>query len=134
MSEFTPPVNRDEFYKVYEAHTRILRAWLVAYGIGGPVLILTNDPISAKVVASGIGKEIAMLFLAGVGLQILVSLVNKWVNWGVYAYSESEKLSEGKRYAICNWISEQFWFDMLLDIGSVICFAVATWRMVNVFT
>ncbi|MCP4570929.1 MAG: hypothetical protein GY838_01130 [bacterium] len=134
MGEYKPPVDRDEFYDVYEAHAKILRAWLVAYGVGGPVLILTNDSISTKVVESGLGEGIAVLFLSGVGLQILVSLVNKWVNWGVYAYSATKKLSKGKRYALCDWLSEQFWFDILLDVGSVICFAVATWRMVSIFT
>jgi hypothetical protein len=75
-----------------------------------------------------------VLFLAGVGLQVLLSLLNKWVNWGIYAYSETQELLDGKRYRACEWISRQMWIDLLLDVGAVACFGIATWRIVRLFT
>jgi hypothetical protein len=134
MSDYTPPIDRDAFYKVYEEYAKHLRTWFVAYGVGGPVLILTQEKVSQVVVASGSGKGIALFFLAGVGLQVLLSLVNKWVNWGVYAYSETEQLIDGKRFAVCSWISEQSCLDVLFDLGTIVCFGVATWRIVALFT
>lgn len=134
MSEYTPPVNRAEFYKVYDEYAKNLRAWFVAYGVGGPVLILTQEKVSQVVIESGSGRVVALFFLAGVVLQVLLSLVNKWANWGVYAYSETEDLSEGKRFRFCSWASNQVWFDVLLDLGSMACFGAATWNIVRLFT
>jgi hypothetical protein len=134
MSSFEPPIDRDGFYKVYEEYAKNLRAWLVAYGVGGPVLILTQEEVSRVVTASGAGAGVAVLFLAGVGLQVLLSLLNKWVNWGIYAYSETQELLDGKRYRACEWISQQMWIDLLLDVGAVACFGIATWRIVRLFT
>ena len=134
MNDYKPPINRDEFYKVYEEYAKNLRTWFVAYGVGGPVLILTQEKVSKVVVNSGAGREIAFFFLAGVGLQIMLSLINKWVNWGVYAFSESEKLVSGKRFGFCSWVSEQSWFDIMLDLGTMVCFGAATWKIVGLFT
>src|SRR5713101_4478781 len=72
------------FYKAYEEHSRTLRAWLVAYGIGGPVLMLTNDHISLTLSGSGHARTIAILFLGGVVLQVLLTAVNKTAMWICY--------------------------------------------------
>ena len=134
MSDNISLGDREAFFKIYDAHTKILRAWLVAYGVGGPVLILTHEKIAKKVTDSGFGREIALLFIIGVGLQVLLSLVNKWVNWGLYAYSETEQHVKGKRYKACSWTSEQVWFDILLDIGTIGAFGMATWKLMSLFT
>lgn len=134
MVDFEPPVDRAEFYKAYEEYARNLRAWFVAYGVGGPVLILTQEHVSKAVIASGAGPGIARLFLSGVGLQILLSLINKWANWGVYAYSESQALADGRLFGFWSAVTNQVWIDILLDLGSVACFALATWKFIALFT
>ncbi len=80
----------DGHYKVYEEHMKTLRAWFVAYGVGGPVLFITQQDFAATLAASGYSKLIGVLFLVGVLLQALVALFNKWVNWGLYYFDEDD--------------------------------------------
>ncbi len=60
----------DDFHKSYDDYARILRTWFVAYGVGGPVLLLTNDNVSEKLESSGRAPEILYSFLIGVALQV----------------------------------------------------------------
>ena len=49
------PTSRDDaedHYQSYAEHNRILRTWLVAYGIGAPVLILSNDTLWARLASA----------------------------------------------------------------------------------
>ena len=41
----------EELYKAYEEHAKTLRTWLVAYGIGAPVVFLTNEQLSKRLLA-----------------------------------------------------------------------------------
>ena len=70
-----------EFYKAYEEHSKVLRTWLVAYGVGAPVLFLTNDSLAAKLGASAESGEIGGLFLGGVAFQVFLAVLNKTVMW-----------------------------------------------------
>jgi hypothetical protein len=134
MDDYTPPVDREGFYRVYEEYAKSLRTWFVGYGIGGPVLILTQDKVKQVVVDSGEARFIAILFLLGVGFQIFLSLLNKWINWGVYAYSESKRMSESKRFRFCSAVSEKEYIDIGLDVGSFLAFGLATWKVVCLFS
>ena len=55
----------------------MLRLWLVAYGVGGPVLLLSSSEVTAKVVASGQAYLIVVPFLLGVPLQVVNAALNK---------------------------------------------------------
>ena len=127
MSLNRPPETneKEKFFSLYSEYTRILRTWLVAYGIGGPVLFVTNDQISKKIADSGQGACIAYLFLSGVLCQVILTLINKWVNWYIFATTLGSEKSTCL-YRICDWISEQFWFDVVMDLGSIALFAAAT--------
>jgi hypothetical protein len=50
----------DGYFKVYEEHMKTLRAWFVAYGIGGPVLFVTLKEFAATVIASGNSRSIGI--------------------------------------------------------------------------
>ena len=73
---------REEYFKAYEEYSKVLRTWFVAYGIGGPVLLLTNQTLAKAIKASGQGKSLAALFLAGVALQVVLAALNKFSMWG----------------------------------------------------
>lgn len=79
-----------EYFGTYAEHTRVLRTWLVAYGVGGPVLILTNDKILLKVSGAPDASSIALLFGVGVAAQVLIAFINKVALWGVYYGEENE--------------------------------------------
>jgi hypothetical protein len=135
---------REGFFSVYMDYGRVLRAWLVAYGAGGPVLFLTQKDIADRIRASGEARTIVYLFLAGVLLQVLISLLNKWVNWYLYAYADlsgrgRSKGRAGKQhtswsYALAGRISRQFWLDILADGGAVAAFGWATLKVLLIFT
>lgn len=123
----------DEYFKVYEEYSKVLRTWFVAYGIGAPVLILTNSTLSQAIKASGTSKGIGAAFLFGVILQVLLAVTNKVAMWGKY-YGEIEPDFQGTgSYKFSNWICEKFWIDVLIDIITMASFIWATWRLFTLF-
>ncbi len=82
----------DEYYKVYEGHRGILRTWLVAYGIGAPVIVLANVTIWDKLQASPVAIDLAARFLGGVFCQVLLAFINKHVAWGNYSQHDTPNL------------------------------------------
>jgi hypothetical protein len=69
------------FYEAYAGFARTLRTWFVAYGIGGPVLFLTNDNAAKTFRGAPSAHLIAYSFLSGVLLQILAALLSKTAMW-----------------------------------------------------
>lgn len=118
-----------EYFKIYEEYSKVLRTWFVAYGIGAPALILTNQSISQAIKASGDSKCIASFFLAGVSLQIVITVVNKVANWGLYYGEIEEDFQKTRSYKIAARMAAQFWIDIVVDIVSLFCFAGGTWKI-----
>lgn len=125
----------DDFYAVYSDYSKILRAWFVAYGIGGPVLFLTQDKIADLLIRSGKSDFVVYSFLVGVALQVIIALVNKWVNWYLYfTHINLEKYEHKWTYKIIDWISERFWIDVIADLGSIVAFGLATVKALLICT
>jgi len=135
----------DGHYKVYEEHMKTLRAWFVAYGVGGPVLFVTQQDFAATLVDSGLSQVVGVLFLVGVLLQALVALFNKWVNWGLYFFDEDDtdtrsvvetvetssdavetEMQSQKLKRFCESYSSKVWVDILADLATLVLFAIAT--------
>lgn len=135
----------DGHYKVYEEHMKTLRAWFVAYGVGGPVLFITQQDFAATLVDSGWSQLIGVLFLVGVLLQALVALFNKWVNWGLYYFDEDDadtssvvdtvetssdavdtEMQSQRLRRLCESYSSKVWVDILADLATLVLFAIAT--------
>jgi hypothetical protein len=72
-------------YELYADYARSLRLWLVAYGVGGPVLLANSDTLSQKLIASTEAFVIIAVFLLGVFFQVISALINKWASWYMYA-------------------------------------------------
>ena len=53
---------KEGHFQNYSDYSRTLRAWLVAYGIGGPVLFLTNDKVATRVAESGHANKVVTYF------------------------------------------------------------------------
>ncbi len=119
----------NRFFAMYCDYARTLRAWLVAYGVGGPVLFLTQEHINSRVAESGQGSCIVYLFLTGMSLQVFISLVNKWANWYLYADDSAQPWF----YRAASWISDKFWIDIACDVGSVATFTRATLKVLLIF-
>lgn len=117
----------------YAEYARTFRTWMVAYGIGAPVLLTTNETVAARLAASPVVGTVVHLFLAGVGLQVLLALLNKWSAWHGYAAAEEPARAASLRYRLWARIGELSWLDLAIDVASLLAFACATVLAVESF-
>ena len=126
------------YFLNYAEYSKTLRSWLVAYGIGGPVLFLLSKDAPTRIAASPQLTLIVTLFVLGVSLQIFLAVINKWAAWHMYrgAYAkhlaligdtECDRHHESRTYTAWQWINKQSWIDFLVDVGTLACFSGATW-------
>jgi hypothetical protein len=122
------------YFEGYASFAGVLRTWLIAYGIGGPVLFVTHSEVAKQLSASGQSRHIAILFLIGVLLQVIVALLYKGAMWYLYFGEEDDEIQKTKRYKFSDWLSGEFWIEFLFDSASIALFSWATVRMLNILT
>lgn len=122
------------FYAAYEEHTKTLRTWLVAYGIGAPVLFITHDTLMKAVQKSGEGRLLGLLFLIGVAIQVVLAALNKMIMWRLYkAELDDERVDKaGVILRICDWLSDKYLIDFVADLATIALFALATARIFGI--
>lgn len=116
-------------FDTYIEYARILRTWLVAYGIGAPVLVLTNDALSAQFISKPEIKYFGSAFLLGVMIQVALAFLNKVVMWTCYYGEEEDEEDVFKKtwiYKSAHWLSNQFLIDIALDLLTICLFCYAT--------
>jgi len=125
-------------YKVYEEHSRTFRTWMVAYGIGSPAVMLTNESLARAFTASPAARLIVILFLIGVIAQVCLSFINKTIMWINYnaaqldiQYGDSRRWHAVERAA--NWLSDRYSIDFIVDLISIVAFALATGLTMDIF-
>lgn len=127
----------------YAEYSKTLRSWLVAYGIGGPVLFLISKDAPEKLSKSPHIELIVSLFVAGVASQILLAFLNKWAAWHMYSGGYDRHLTlvgdnscgrhhESRTYRVWHWINKQSWIDFVVDLGALSSFSVATWLVLSI--
>ena len=117
----------EQYFKAYAELSKTLRTWLVAYGIGAPIALLTNATFAAAIRNTGQSKYIAGAFLFGVAVQVVVAAINKVSMWALYYGETQAKFKKTTRYRVAHFLSETYWIDLLLDVASIAAFAGATW-------
>lgn len=122
------------FFEPYADYSRTLRTWLVAYGIGGPAVMITHPDALAVVSAKGQAALVGWLFLIGVAAQVLIAFLNKIAMWYVYFGEVDSSFENTRRHRLADWFSEQFWPDILCDIISLVSFGVSTVFLFRAFT
>lgn len=121
------PLDHTLLWAAYEEWSKSLRTWLVAYGVGAPVLLLTNDRIAALIIPSPLAPLIGLLFLGGVALQILLAAINKWSAWAYYSgvrYPDAH--ANSKWFPKAKKIVDSFWIDLVVDCLTLVLFVVGT--------
>lgn len=116
----------DELYQLYADYNKILRTWLVAYGIGGPILFATNAALNTPLKNSGHSKTLVGMFLVGVALQVFNAFLNKWVGWHLYSGVEFPSFRKKTAYIFWSKLSDWYWIDFSFDCISIILFGIAT--------
>jgi hypothetical protein len=115
-----------EHYSNYSEYSKTLRAWLVAYGIGAPVLVATNEQIYPLFKAANYRTWIVSFFLLGVAGQILLGFINKWCAYHMYLGECKPRFQQNSRYKFWNWLNDRSWIDLAIDSASILAFAIAT--------
>lgn len=114
-------------YAAYEEHTKTLRTWLVAYGIGAPVLILSQDQVWKQLAMTGLLPCIASLFLIGVVLQVVLAALNKSAMWACYNVTINKDFENTRAYRLGAKVAGLYWIDLVCDLSSMILFGIATY-------
>ncbi len=122
------------FYDAYVGLSRNLRVWFIAYGIGGPVLFLSNNEVWQKISASEEGKLICFLFLSGVSIQLIGTLLYKTAMWYLYTGELHKDFKKRFRYKVSDFLSECYCLEFLFDLGTLITFGWATYKVFRVLT
>lgn len=117
----------------YFEYNKVLRTWFVAFGVGGPALLLSNEKLTKLLSASGDLRLVSVLFLVGGGAQVVVALINKVANWYVHSKYHQVGVTPTFKHHAAEWIANQFWIDVLADIVSVCVFGWASWLLLTVF-
>jgi len=129
-----PPDNNaksqeQDFFDCYASFSRILRAWLVAYGIGAPAFIATQDFFKERITDPAMAALIILLFLIGVGLQGISALLYKFTMLILYhgeADAAKHKVCKTWYHKRADCISESILIEFALDAGSILAFCAAT--------
>jgi hypothetical protein len=120
-------------FLTYFEYNRVLRTWFVAFGIGGPALFLVNENVARRLAEARELELVVVLFLIGAAAQVLGALTNKVANWYVYLSSVDEAFASTVRYRVAEWLVEQFWIDIVLDVVTIAVFGWAAWLLLTVF-
>ena len=123
---FCVPTDEDEAYDAYGRHASTLRNWFIAYGVGGPALVATHDGLIAKISAAHTGALIAVLFLGGVGLQILSTIIYKAAAWSTMDYGSTPEQKVGLWTRVSTKITNSVLIEIITDLGTLGLFAWAT--------
>ncbi len=122
----------EEYFQDYTAFSRDLRVWLIAYGIGAPVLFVSNAAIYDKVLQHGDGKLIVILFLIGVSFQIFEASTSKWMSWIQYSCKIDKKHKHLRPLA-------DYWFNRIIprfvvELLSIVSMVYATYLTFGIIT
>ena len=119
------------FYEPYAHFSRTLRAWLVAYGVGVPVLLVSQEFIAKAIIKAGTGGWITWLFLIGVAIQVLAALLYKYSMAYLYSAEMEPELNGTWRVKIAEWLSNAVWLEALFDLVSIALFVCGTFMVVT---
>ena len=127
-------VKSNENHKSYQEYNKALRTWFVAFGIGGPVLLLTRDSMLLKLSIKMMLKPVVLLFIFGAAVQIFIALINKIECWYCYYADLNEEYSKTKFGRFMVWLDNQFWIDILCDIITIVSYLIAIILIFHVYS
>ena len=136
-----PPRTKRDYAEAYRQHTAALRHWFLAYGIGGPVLFVGNEHIWKRVQHAAGLEWVGGTFLAGIALQVMLAIVDKYADWIGYCWTAEplpalpttarrlKKLGrwiEDRKHGASDWWIHNDWPSVLGDAATAALFGLAT--------
>ena len=119
------------FYAAYASFSTNLRIWLLAYGVGLPVLFIQSEAAWSALRSNVEVRSLAYLFLTGIALQVASALMYKSAMWYLYAAELKDLPETTRRFKVSHWISDAYWLEFLIDLATIAVFAYATVRSLN---
>jgi len=117
------------FYAAYASLAQTFRGWLVAYGIGAPVLFLSHDTVMRSVKTMPDASYVVLAYLIGSLLQVSLVWLYKLTMWWAYL-EEMDTISEDSaRYKFVNWFTNTVWIEGIVDCLTICMFVYATARI-----
>jgi len=123
---------RQEFGDAFHNYEKSLRTWFIAYGIGAPILLLTQSGLRDKFLASPDRLCIGILFLAGIVIQVFESWLYKMTTWYQYRGEVNKDLKKTRRYRFSVWVENRYWIDVVFDLATAILFVLATYKVFSI--
>ena len=74
----------NENWTAYSEYNKVLRAWVVAFGIGVPATFLINSDLVKYISHETGNPRIFYIFLLGACAQVVMAFINKTINWCTY--------------------------------------------------
>jgi hypothetical protein len=122
MTSATTPED-SHYYREYTEYAKDLRIWLVAYGVGGPALIVTQPKLYNTISTSGHARDLALLFLLGVVVQIITALLYKAAAWNLHYTKER---CRGKTARWAERVEDWNCIDVAADVITLALFLYST--------
>lgn len=113
------PTENSKFYEPYTYFARTLRGWLVAYGIGAPVVVASQKELTAQLVKTGWLEAVVLVFLSGVLVQILTAFLYKYALWILHLEEIKYKSKEGLVYRLSHGFYLRIWPTAVFDLITV---------------
>jgi hypothetical protein len=114
------------FYEPYSYFSKTVRAWLIAFGVGVPVLFLSNRDVFASLRLASQLRPVLTMFLVGVGLQVLIGLIYRSAMWYLYVGELGNLAKTTRRYRVADVISDAHWPELGVDLATLALFVTAS--------
>jgi hypothetical protein len=124
----------DGYFSAYANFATTLRNWLIIFGIGVPAYFAKEEKFAAKMLESGLSKEILTLFFLGIFFQLFEVFIYKVIMGYLYQAEENPSFKHTCRYKFSLVCSEKTWPIVCLDGGTVVLYGIATWKLLAAFT
>ena len=122
------------YYTAYGIFARTLRTWFIAYGIGLPALLFTQERLQERFLNSSLHGQVIAYLLLGVLVQVFTALLYKGAMWYLYMGERHKRTQSSHVYRFSEKVSEAFWLESILDGSTVILFGYATLLLLRVFS
>jgi hypothetical protein len=120
------------YYDAYKGFATNLRVWFIAYGIGAPAVLLSNENSWATIVDSGQGKKLAILFFIGVGIQVFATLLYKAAMWYLYMTELGHIKKDSKKYRVSNFFASNYIVESVFDTATFLLFGWASFIVIKI--
>ncbi len=119
----------DYSYQSYRDYSNNLRVWYMAFGFGLPTFILADSELLKFLRESGSLATLIWLIGVGVVSQVLLTILNKRINWYCYKFQSDHEYCEKNphKFKFYSELSNHFWIDTTLDFITLGCFGYSLW-------